>query len=163
MVFYLVFKRYRFAVYYLFLNQLFILFMQNNYALIPNYIRTITANYANFSGRAGRKEYWMFFLANVLIWFILGFLSVFFLNDPGETAVYNVIGYLYSAAFFIPGLALTIRRLHDTDKSGWWCLIVLIPFIGVIILFVFLVQDSQEGSNEYGLNPKEPQPDAENV
>lgn len=137
--------------------------MKNDYALISNYIRTITTNYANFLGRARRKEYWMFFLANVLICFILGFLSAFFLNGPGETVVYNVIIYLYSAVLFIPGLALTIRRLQDTGRSGWWCLIVLVPFIGAIILFVFLVQDSQEGSNEYGPNPKELQPDTENV
>ena len=65
----------------------------------------------------------------------------------------GLLGGIYSLAIMIPGIAVTVRRLHDTDRSGWWFLIALIPLIGAIVLLVYLVQDSKPGENRYGLNP----------
>ena len=67
-------------------------------------------------------------------------------------AIVTILGLVH----FIPSLAVTVRRLHDTGKSGWWLLIAFIPFIGAIVLLVFLVQDSHPGTNEWGPNPKDP-------
>jgi uncharacterized membrane protein YhaH (DUF805 family) len=95
--------------------------------------------YADFSGRARRKEYWMFFLFNVIFSFV---------------AILAIITWLYYLAVLIPGLAVTVRRLHDVGKSGWWMLILLIPFVGAICLLVFLCTDSETGTNRWGKNPK---------
>lgn len=106
--------------------------------------------YVAFSGRARRKEYWMFFLFNLIITFAIGFV----LGLVGAPEAASGVGTLYSLAAFLPGLAVACRRLHDTGKSGWWFLIVLVPFIGAIVFLVFMCQDSQPGANEYGANPK---------
>ena len=107
----------------------------------------VLKKYAVFSGRARRKEYWMFVLFNCIICFGLGFLA-------GFIDILSVLVFLYLLGVMIPGLAVFVRRLHDTDRSGWWWLVGLIPLIGFIVLFVFLVQDSQPGTNKYGPNPK---------
>jgi uncharacterized membrane protein YhaH (DUF805 family) len=73
---------------------------------------------------------------------------------------YGPVSMLYGLAVFLPGLALAIRRLHDTGRSGWWMLIGFLPLIGLIVLIIFFVQDSQPGSNQYGPNPKESAPPA---
>ena len=104
-------------------------------------------NYAGFSGRARRKEYWMFALFNFIIIFALSFIE-------GMVVGSGILGMLYVLAILIPALAVTIRRLHDTNKSGWFILIGLIPFLGAIVLLVFYVQDSDAGDNQYGPNPK---------
>ena len=67
----------------------------------------------------------------------------------------GLLGGIYTLAVLIPGLAVSVRRLHDTERSGWWLLIALVPFIGAIVLLVFTVQDSKAGSNKFGENPKE--------
>ncbi len=103
--------------------------------------------YAVFSGRARRRAYWMFFLGNVVVGMVLGFIEGF-AGGPG------LAGGLYSLAVIIPSLAVSVRRLHDTDRSGWWLFLGLLPVIGTIVLLVFMVQDSQPGSNRYGANPK---------
>jgi uncharacterized membrane protein YhaH (DUF805 family) len=103
--------------------------------------------YAVFSGRSRRKAYWMFTLFNVIIAIALGIIEVL-VGGPG------VLGILYSLAVLIPGIAVSVRRLHDTNRSGWWLLIGLVPLIGPIVLLVFVVQDSQAGANQYGPNPK---------
>ena len=97
--------------------------------------------YADFKGRARRKEYWMFVLFNFIISFVIGLLG-------------SVLSWIYTAAVFIPSLAVCVRRLHDIGKSGWWVLISLIPIIGWIWLIVLYVQDSQPGTNDWGANPK---------
>ena len=107
----------------------------------------VLKNYAVFSGRAHRTEYWMFFLINLIITLAL-YIIEGLVGGPG------VLGGLYSLAVLIPTLAVSARRLHDTNRSGWWLLIGLIPVIGSIVLLVFMVQDSQEGENQYGPNPK---------
>ena len=108
--------------------------------------------YAVFSGRARRKEYWYFVLFNILI-------SIVFTVIDGMTgtplANIGLLSGIYGLAVLIPSLAVSVRRLHDTDRSGWWYLILLIPLIGVIVILVFTVQDSKVGENQYGSNPKD--------
>lgn len=111
------------------------------------YLDVLKNKYATFTGRARRKEYWMFFLFNILIAIGLGIIEAV-LGIPG------ILGMIYALAVLVPGIAITVRRLHDTGRSGWWILIGLIPLIGAIILLIFMVLDSQAGDNEYGPNPK---------
>jgi uncharacterized membrane protein YhaH (DUF805 family) len=106
----------------------------------------VLKNYAVFNGRARRKEYWMFTLFYIISYLIL-MLIEFLIGIP------QVLTGIYSLALLLPSLGVTIRRLHDTGRSGWWILISLIPLVGAIILLVFLCQDSQ-GTNQYGASPK---------
>jgi uncharacterized membrane protein YhaH (DUF805 family) len=118
-----------------------------------NWYLKVLKNYAVFNGRAQRSEYWFFALFNILanigLFLIDGVLGT--LNP--ETG-FGLLGGIYMLAIIIPGIAVTIRRLHDTNRSGWWSLIVFIPVIGVIALLVFMILDSTPGDNEYGSNPK---------
>jgi uncharacterized membrane protein YhaH (DUF805 family) len=110
--------------------------------------------YATFSGRARRKEYWFFSLFNLIVTLILIAVDL----TTGTFSAALGMGFLdgiYTLAVVLPCLAVTVRRLHDTDRSGWWLFILLIPLIGAIALFVFLVQDSKQGQNQFGVNPKE--------
>ena len=113
-----------------------------------NWYLEVLKKYAVFEGRARRTEYWMFFLINIIIAFAIGFIEGL-LGSPG------VVGIIYSLGVLIPGIAVAVRRLHDTDRSGWWLLIGFIPLIGAIVLLIFLVQDSTPDQNSYGSNPKE--------
>lgn len=118
-----------------------------------NWYLEVLKKYAVFGGRARRKEYWYFFLFNALIGIVLAIVDgVTGTLVPG--AGIGLLGGLYSLAVFIPGFAVTVRRLHDTGKSGWWLLIFLVPLVGVIVFLVFMVKDSQPGENQYGPNPK---------
>ena len=108
--------------------------------------------YAQFSGRARRKEYWFFQLFNFLISIGLALLDgVMGTLDP-EVGM-GLLGGIYVLAVLIPNLAVTFRRLHDAGKSAWSLLLFLIPLVGPIVILVFLVQSSQEGHNDYGPNP----------
>ncbi len=111
----------------------------------------VLKQYADFDGRARRKEYWMFFLFNIIIsW---GLQAIAFASGI------SVIGYLasiYSLAVLLPGIGVSIRRLHDIEKSGWFLFIVLIPIIGAIWLIVLLAKEGTKGPNEYGADPKNP-------
>ena len=120
--------------------------------------------YADFSGRARRREYWFFQLFN-LIFFIVIILSLGLIanalgaNDSitPEFGLNTIIGLLiifYVLALTIPSIAVTIRRLHDTGNSGWMLFISLIPLIGPIWLFILYVKNSQPGENKWGPNPK---------
>ena len=102
--------------------------------------------YLDFSGRAQRTEFWMFVLFNFLI--SLGLAIIDYVLGLG------ILQPLYGLAVLIPAIAVSVRRLHDTGRSGWWLLLALIPLIGIIILIVFYVQDSQPGDNAWGPNPK---------
>jgi len=115
------------------------------------YIEAIK-KYAVFNGRARRKEYWLFSLVNLLIAFGCGFLDGM-LGMAGSLGL-GPIGGIYSLAMLLPGIAVSIRRLHDTDRSGWWLLLAFVPFIGGIVLLVFMVLDSTPGKNSFGPNPK---------
>lgn len=114
----------------------------------------VLKKYAVFSGRSRRKEYWLFVLFNVIFTFVLGFIDGL-AGLVDSTSGYGPLGGLYTLAILIPSIAVGVRRLHDTDRSGWWLLIALVPLIGALVLLVFLASDSQAGSNRYGLNPKE--------
>lgn len=118
------------------------------------YLKVVRDNYANFSGRARRKELWMFVLFNS----IFGIAAMILDNVTGlamGNLGYGAIYFIYGLAVFIPGLAVIVRRLHDVGKSGWMYLIFLIPLVGSIWLLVLLVTDSKPGENKWGPNPKE--------
>lgn len=118
-----------------------------------NWYLEVMKKYAVFNGRARRKEYWMFALFSSVILVVLTVID----NSTGtfdpEVGL-GLLGGLYTLAVLIPGIAVSVRRLHDTNRSGWWVPIVLIPLVGAIVLLVFTVQDSQSGENQYGPNPK---------
>jgi len=110
--------------------------------------------YAEFSGRAQRKEYWMFLLFYILIY--IAFAIIDSVTGTFSTkAGMGLLGGLYAIALIIPCITVTVRRLHDTNHSGWWILIGLVPLIGNIILLVFMVQDGNPGENQYGPTPKD--------
>lgn len=119
-----------------------------------NWYLTVLKKYAVFSGRAQRKELWMFVLISVLISIALTVVDM-------ATGLYNAesgigtLSTIYGLAVLIPSIAVGVRRLHDTSRSGWWILISLIPLIGAIVLIVFYCFDSTPGDNQYGPNPKE--------
>jgi uncharacterized membrane protein YhaH (DUF805 family) len=126
-----------------FLTTLFIINRGNE----MDWYLAVLKKYAVFNGRARRKEYWMFFLFNLIFSFVLGFI------DGILGTVF--IGTIYGLVVLIPGIAVTVRRLHDIGRTGWWVLIGLIPLIGLIVLIVFAATDGNKGSNEYGSNPKD--------
>ena len=119
-----------------------------------NWYLEVLKKYAVFSGRARRKEYWFFVLFNIIIALALTFIDF-------STGLYDVeseiglLSSLYSLAVLVPSIAVTIRRLHDTGRTGWWFLIAFVPIIGAIVLLVFMVFDSTPGDNQYGPNPKD--------
>jgi len=106
--------------------------------------------YAVFSGRARRKEYWYFVLFYVLLLVALSIMD----GSLGSRSGQGMLGTVFTLVMLVPSISVTVRRLHDTNRSGWWVLISLIPLIGGIILIVFAVQDSQPGNNRFGPNPK---------
>ncbi len=107
--------------------------------------------YVTFSGRAPRSEYWWFTLFAILAQIVLTFvdMAVFGANPYGI----DPLATIFSLAVLLPGLAVTVRRLHDTGRSAWWLLIVLIPVIGYIVLIVFACLKSEPGANRFGPNP----------
>jgi uncharacterized membrane protein YhaH (DUF805 family) len=106
-----------------------------------NWYFDVLKNYAVFDGRAGREEYWQFTLPNIIISICL----YFTLND---------LWAIYTVVVLIPSVAVSIRRLHDIDRSGWWLLIVIVPFFVIVLLFMMLL-DGKSGENRYGFNPKD--------
>jgi uncharacterized membrane protein YhaH (DUF805 family) len=119
-----------------------------------NWYLKVLKQYADFSGRSRRKEYWMFVLFNMCFSIVAMVLD----NILGISIAgigYGLLYGLYGLTMLIPGLAVTVRRLHDVGKSGWMFFIVLIPLIGTIWLLVMMMTDSQQGINKWGPNPKE--------
>ena len=114
-----------------------------------NYYLSVLQKYAVFEGRASRTEFWMFVLINIIISILLGVVSSF-IKIPGA----NYLSSLYSLVVLLPSLAVGARRLHDTDRSGWWQLIGLIPLIGWIVLIVFWAMSGQPGDNQHGPVPQ---------
>lgn len=98
-------------------------------------IKTCFSKYATFSGRARRSEYWWFVLLNVIVGMI------------------PVLNFIWGLVVLIPALAVCVRRLHDTGRSGWWLLLALVPVLNLILIYFYLC-DSQPGANHYGENPK---------
>ncbi|MBA3668448.1 MAG: DUF805 domain-containing protein [Sphingomonas sp.] len=107
--------------------------------------------FADFSGRAPRAEYWWFYLLFVILYLVVSIVD----SMVGVKAFgpYGILVALLSLALLIPSLAVGVRRLHDTDRSGWWFLIILIPLIGAIVLLVFFVSGGTKGSNRFGDDP----------
>jgi uncharacterized membrane protein YhaH (DUF805 family) len=99
----------------------------------------------DFSSRTRRKDYWMFILVYIILYFVLSVIDAMLES--------MVLGVLFSLVMLVPSISIATRRLHDTGRSGWWQLIAFIPLVGIIVLIVFLVQDTQE-ANKYGPNPK---------
>jgi uncharacterized membrane protein YhaH (DUF805 family) len=114
--------------------------------------------YAEFSGRSRRKEYWMFTLFNTIVYLLI-YLPGFAVLKQSSVAALVLFGlaFLYALAGIVPGLAVSVRRLHDTGKSGWWLLIGIIPLVG-IVLIVLLAINGDSGSNLYGPDPKASEP-----
>jgi uncharacterized membrane protein YhaH (DUF805 family) len=118
--------------------------------------------YADFSGRSRRKEYWMFILFMVLVYLALGvLLTVLGLSGDEDGSLFNVGGgatiiilLLFGLAVIIPSIAVQVRRFHDQDKSGWFVLLNLIPYLGGIIVLVFMCLEGTKGPNRYGPDPK---------
>jgi uncharacterized membrane protein YhaH (DUF805 family) len=117
------------------------------------FLDALTKKYATFAGRARRKEYWYFVLFYVLAIVVLAIVDEM-MGTFSEEAEIGLLSGLFVLATFIPSLAVTVRRLHDTDRSGWWILINLVPIVGAIVLLVFTLLDSQPGENRFGANPK---------
>lgn len=110
------------------------------------YLEVLQKKYAEFNGRAHREEFWMFTAVNLGI--MIG------LSVIGALLHLWILRTLYGLAVFLPSIAVGARRLHDTDRTGWWQLIGLVPIIGIIVLIVFFIQDSVPAENQYGPNPK---------
>ncbi len=112
-----------------------------------NWYIDVLKKYAEFSGRARRMEYWMFVLFNTIITCVIAFVEGL-AGSPG------FLSMIYGLAVLLPSIAVAVRRLHDTDRTGWWLLIAFIPLIGVIVLIIFMFLDGDAGDNQHGPNPK---------
>ena len=117
------------------------------------FLEALTKKYATFEGRARRSEYWYFVLFYFLAIVVLAMVDVTVGTYNEEVGV-GLLSGLFGLATIVPSLAVTVRRLHDTDRSGWWVLLELVPFIGWLVVLVFTVLDSQPGANRFGPNPK---------
>ena len=137
-------------------------------SLFTYWLECFTKHYADFSGRARRREYWGTALFNVIVQVALNValvavLAILFssIEINGEVTVspllfvlINIPRYIYSLVWFLPSLAVAVRRLHDIGKSGWNLLWILLPIVGAIMLIYWCCQDSQVGENKWGANPK---------
>ncbi|WP_405486940.1 DUF805 domain-containing protein [Streptomyces sp. NBC_00096] len=112
-----------------------------------HYYTDVLKKYVDFSGRARRQEYWMFFLFNLAALIIVAIVD----NVIGT---YPLLYGIYALAVFLPGLGLGVRRLHDTGKSGWWLLIAFVPLVGGIWLIVLMATEGHANPNQYGPSPK---------
>jgi uncharacterized membrane protein YhaH (DUF805 family) len=101
------------------------------------------SRFTDFDGRSSRSEYWFFFLFNVIVQAVA---SAF---DAGIRSEYGLVSSVVGLVLLLPGIAVSIRRLHDIGRSGWWLLIILIPIVGVLVLLYFFVQPSKDDGNPY--------------
>lgn len=114
----------------------------------------VLRKYAQFQGRSRRKEFWYFTLINAFISMACSVIDST-LQLPTVMEGYGVLAAVYAATMFIPTIAVTVRRLHDQGRTGWWALIMLIPIVGLLVLLYFMLQDSQPEKNQFGDNPKQ--------
>lgn len=138
-------------------------------SLFAYWLRCYTQNFANFSGRARRSEYWGFVLFNMIVLLPINVYNQVYIigqalagyTEPtmliGGSVLLTTIYYVWSLVSFLPGLAVSVRRMHDTGRSGWFVLVGLIPLVGWILLLVWYCTDSAYGTNQYGPNPKYPE------
>ena len=110
--------------------------------------------YAVFQGRARRKEYWYFVLFFLIFSVVLGLIDglLGMVHEPTGT---GLLSSLLGVALLLPSIAVSVRRLHDIDRSGWWYLLWLLPVVGWIVLVVWAIRDGEPGENRFGANPKE--------
>jgi len=111
-------------------------------------IRTCFSKFVDFSGRARRSEFWFFMLFNVVVQIIASLIDGIILGGMG------ILGLVASLGLLLPGIAVSVRRLHDTGRSGWWILIGLIPVVGIILLIVWYVNKGEDGPNRFGSDPR---------
>jgi uncharacterized membrane protein YhaH (DUF805 family) len=111
--------------------------------------------YAQFSGRSRRKEYWSFFLLMLAAYVVAGMVDGIVGMGGLIGGVYGPLTLLTALFFIIPSFSVGIRRLHDTERSGWWLLLGLIPLIGGLVLIYFFILEGTRGPNQYGADPKE--------
>ena len=109
----------------------------------------VLKNYAEFNARARRSEYWYFLLFNLIVAFVLSF---------ADSAVRKILGFglfypIYALAVLVPSIAVSIRRLHDTDRSGWWLLLAFVPLVGLVLIW-FMAEEGNAGTNRYGQDPR---------
>jgi uncharacterized membrane protein YhaH (DUF805 family) len=132
---------------------------ESNYNMIDWWKKVIFKNYANFNGRARRAEYWYTALFNAILIIPFYLIAIWGLtsNSTTLTVVGSLVYIVVAVSTLIPGLAVSVRRLHDLNKSGWNYLIGLIPFIGGIILLVWFFTDGNRFTNNYGDDPKNPE------
>ena len=120
--------------------------------------KSFWSNYATFKGRSRRSEYWWIQLFLVLTNLAVAAIDLALMNGDVDRFIANggggIVGLVWILVTIVPALAVLVRRLHDTGKSGWWVLIGFVPFVGTIVLFVFSVLDSDAGDNKYGASPK---------
>ena len=121
-------------------------------------IKSFWSNYATFKGRARRSEYWFIQLFLIITNVAVGAIDLVLMNGDVDRFIANggggIVGLVWILVTIVPALAVLVRRLHDTGKSGWWVLMGFVPFAGAIVLFVFTVLDSTPAENKYGLSPK---------
>lgn len=118
-----------------------------------NWYLDVLKKYAVFNGRSRRREYWFFMLFNLIASIVLTVIDSLVGTLSAEAGV-GLLSGLYTLAVLVPAIAVTLRRLHDTSRSGWWILIAFVPLVGGIVLLVFMLLDSTPGENQYGANPK---------
>lgn len=130
------------------------------------FLKALKKDYANFNGRACREEYWMFVLFSTLAYIVIfavlmGLMLIF--NSQILGGIMITFFFIYVLGIIVPTLAVTVRRLHDTNRSGWAYFMSFIPFVGPIILMVYLCSEGTLGANRYGPDPKAEQPTDQNI
>ena len=122
-------------------------------------IKSFWSNYAMFKGRARRSEYWFIQLFLIITNVAVGAIDLALMNGDVDRFIANggggIVGLVWIFVTIVPALAVLVRRLHDTGKSGWWVLMGFVPFAGAIVLFVFTVLDSTPGENKHGPSAKD--------
>lgn len=119
-----------------------------------NWFLIALKKYATFSGRSRRSEFWYFVLFYLIIYFVLAVVDGFTGTFDAKSGM-GLLSALFALALIIPNLSVTVRRLHDTNRSGWWVLLSFVPLIGQIALLVFLAQNGHAGENRFGPDPKD--------
>ena len=117
--------------------------------IIANFLDVVKNKYVQFTGRAGRKEYWLFYLVNFALYLLFVILTSIFGNGV-LTLIISVIYTLFGLAILLPGIALCVRRLHDVGKGGGWAFIVFVPIVGAFILLYFMIIKGEPNPNRFG-------------
>ncbi|MCX7035314.1 MAG: DUF805 domain-containing protein [Proteobacteria bacterium] len=117
------------------------------------WLKEVIAKYATFRGRARRREYWRY-----ILYYVIAFVALVLVDMlTGTFNMESQLGFLsglFLLFMLIPSVAVAVRRLHDTERSGWWVLLALLPLIGQLVLLFFFIQEGDEGDNAYGPDPK---------